>query len=167
MGANRVVPRADPGDPELQVRDATGMRCIGRGAVVLLLVAAASGCTTNEQAGTSPIASSSEGGGLHASTPTGSRSSARPAIPTGFPIMAGSQPAPLPDDATLIARWAVPVVGSAAYDFYTRALPAAGFEIVGAYPSERAALIRFRDRAGTIWQLLAELVGDRTQVTIQ
>ncbi len=81
--------------------------------------------------------------------------------------MPGAKPASLPDDATLIARWSVPVVGSAAYDFYTRALPGAGFAIVGAYPAEPAALIRFRDRTGTIWQLLAELVGDRTQVTIQ
>jgi len=81
--------------------------------------------------------------------------------------MPGARTAPLPDDATLIARWSVPVVGSAASDFYTRALPKAGFAIVGAYPTERAALIRFRDRTGTIWQLLAELVGNRTQVTIQ
>jgi len=81
--------------------------------------------------------------------------------------MRGAKPDPVPDDVTLIARWTVPVIGSAAYDFYTRALPDAGFAIVGAYPAERAALIRFRDRTGTIWQLLAELVGDRTKVTIQ
>ena len=143
------------------------MRFIGRGAVVLLLAAAASGCMAREEAGTSPVAASSVGGGLSSPTAEGSPPSERPAAPSGFPIMPGARTAPLPDDATLIARWSVPVVGSAAYDFYTRALPKAGFAIVGAYPAERAALIRFRDRTGTIWQLLAELVGDRTQVTIQ
>ncbi|TMB84805.1 MAG: hypothetical protein E6J39_02865 [Chloroflexi bacterium] len=143
------------------------MRFIGRGAAVLLLAAAASGCTTKEEGGTSPVAASSVGGGLPSTSATGSPPSTRPAIPAGFPIMPGAKPDALPDDATLIARWTVPVVGSAAYDFYTRALPDAGFAIVGAYPAERAALIRFRGRTGTIWQVLAELVGDRTQVTIQ
>jgi len=81
--------------------------------------------------------------------------------------MPEADPSRLPDDASVVARWTVPMVGSAAYDFYMKELPEAGFTIVGTYPSERAALIRFRDPRGRIWQLLAELVGDRTQVTVQ
>ena len=81
--------------------------------------------------------------------------------------MPDAEPVRLPDDPRLVARWTVPQVGSAAYDWYLGALPAAAFEIVGSYPSERAALIRFRDAAGTTWQLVAELVGDRTQISVQ
>jgi hypothetical protein len=81
--------------------------------------------------------------------------------------MPGAVAAPLPEDPSVVARWTVPVVGSAAYDFYLQALPGAGFSIVGSYPSERAALIRFRDRSGRTWQVLAELLGDRTQITVQ
>jgi hypothetical protein len=81
--------------------------------------------------------------------------------------MSGAEPAQLPADVTVVARWTVPVVGSAAYDFYSGALPDAGYAIVGSYPSERAALIRFRDPAGQIWQLVAELIGDGTRITVQ
>ena len=81
--------------------------------------------------------------------------------------MAGAEPARLPDDPGVVGRWTVTQVGSAAYDWYVDALPAAGFEIVGTYPSERSALIRFRDSGGRTWQLLAELVGDRTQISVQ
>lgn len=88
-------------------------------------------------------------------------------MPPGFPLMPGSVAGGLPDDPTVAARWTVPAVGSAAYDFYRRALPEAGFPIVATYPTERAALVRFRDSAGSIWQLLAELSGNRTQVTVQ
>ena len=88
-------------------------------------------------------------------------------LPPGFPVIPHADPSRLPNDASVVARWTVPGVGSAAYDFYVEELPKAGFTIVGTYPSERAALIRFRDPRGRIWQLLAELVGDRTQVTVQ
>lgn len=81
--------------------------------------------------------------------------------------MPDAEAATLPDDPTVVARWTVPQVGSAVYDWYVNALPRAGFEIVGTYPAERAALIRFRDSSGTIWQLLAELTRDRTQISVQ
>ncbi len=81
--------------------------------------------------------------------------------------MPGAEAEHLPGDRDVVARWTVDQVGSAPYEWYLGALPAAGFEIVGTYPSERAALIRFRDVAGRTWQLLAELVGDRTQISVQ
>jgi hypothetical protein len=140
---------------------------IGRGLVALFLVATISGCAAQGDPAPSGSHASSPIDAL--STPTQSQSQAPPqtGIPSGFPVMAGAEPAPLPNDSTVIARWTVPDLGSAAYDFYTRALPESGFEIVGAYPAERAALIRFRDPSGAILQLLAELVGDRTQITLQ
>jgi hypothetical protein len=156
---------------------------IGRSAALLLLAAAlamvAGGCSV-QPAGTPPGAASGSVDLLASPRPTATSIEASPfpiasesgatpgpTLSPGFPVMDGAQPAQLPDDTTVVARWRVPVVGSAAYDFYMRALPDAGYAIVGAYPAERAALIRFRGREGRIWQLLAELVGDRTQVTVQ
>ena len=143
------------------------MMRIGRGTVVLLLVLAASGCATRHGAGSSPTAAASPT--LSAPSPRTRESQAptRTELPPGFPVMSGAEPAKLPADVTIVARWTVPVVGSAAYDFYSGALPDAGYAIVGSYPSERAALIRFRDPAGQIWQLVAELIGDGTRITIQ
>jgi hypothetical protein len=140
---------------------------IGRGVVALLLAAAVSGCAAQGDPDTSESHASSPIHALPTPTQTPSQAPPRFGIPSGFPVMAGAEPAPLPNDPTVIARWTVPDVGSAAYDFYTRALPERGFEIVGAYPAERAALIRFRDPSGAILQLLAELVGDQTQITLQ
>jgi hypothetical protein len=117
---------------------------------------------------TDPAASTSAAE-TRAPTPTGlaATPSAVAVLPSGFPVMPDAEPARLPDDPGVVARWNVPQVGSAAYDWYVAALPAAGFEIVGTYPAERAALIRFRDSSGRVWQLVAELVGDRTQVSVQ
>jgi len=154
------------------------MSRIGRGAALLILAAASWGCGTPSEAGSSPGAASSP---IMTSPPPSAAttlpanpsesvpipSELAPTIPPGFPVMADAEPTRLPDDATVVARWTVPVVGSAAYDFYVGALPHAGFTIVGTYPSERAALIRFRGPREQIWQLLAELVGDGTQITVQ
>jgi len=154
------------------------MSWIGRGAAFLLLAVAAWGCGTPRQAGGSPSAASSPidthpppsaaaTGVSIPSEPGPTPSELTPTLPPGFPTMAKAEPSRLPDDASVVARWTVPVVGSAAYDFYVGALPDAGFTIDGTYPSDRAALIRFHDQSGRIWQLLAELVGDRTEITVQ
>jgi hypothetical protein len=81
--------------------------------------------------------------------------------------MPHAEPARLPEDPSVVGRWTVPEVGSGPYDWYLDALPAAGFEVVGTYPSERAALIRFRDSSGRTWQLLTELVDGRTRISVQ
>jgi hypothetical protein len=154
------------------------MSWIGRGAALLLLALAAIGCGLPSEGGTSSGAAPSPIT-THPSHSTTATDAANPSefvptpseiastLPAGFPVMPDADPSHLPNDASVVARWMVPVVGSAAYDFYVKELPAAGFTIVGTYPSERAALIRFRDPRGRIWQLLVELVGDRTQVTVQ
>jgi hypothetical protein len=91
---------------------------------------------------------------------------ARPALPRGFPVMPLATAAPLPSDATVIAVWTSDHLGSAAYDFYVSALPAVGYRIIGLYPAERAALIRFNGPGG-VWQILAEQIGGGTRVTLQ
>jgi len=154
------------------------MSWIGRGVALLLLALATFGCGLPSEAGrssgaapspitTRPSSSTAATDAVSPSEAGHTPSHLASTLPAGFPVMPGADPSRLPDDASVVARWTVPVVGSAAYDFYVKALPEAGLTIVGTYPSERAALIRFRDPGGRIWQLLAELVGDRTQVTVQ
>jgi len=154
------------------------MTWIARAAAAVLVAVAVGGCGMRKDAATAPAAPSGsispspspDVADTRAPTPTelaATPSAPSAKLPEGFPVMPGAEPARLPDDPSVVARWTTPQVGSAAYDWYVRALPAGGFEIAGTYPSERAALIRFRDSAGRTWQLLAELVGDRTQISVQ
>ena len=153
------------------------MTRVGRRTVAVLVVLVVGGCGMRNEAATSPappststgLAASTGAAETRAPTPSGlaATPSAERVLPSGFPVMPDAEPASLPDDRGVVARWNVPQVGSAVYDWYVAALPAAGFEMVGTYPAERAALIRFRDSSGRVWQLLAELVDDRTQVSVQ
>ena len=75
--------------------------------------------------------------------------------------MPGAASMPMPqDDPGLIGLWQSDRVGSAAYDFYVSALPAAGYPIVGLYPGGEVALIRFRVPEGEIWQMVAYATPD-------
>lgn len=95
------------------------------------------------------------------------RPSASPVgVPAGFPVMEEAVPVPSPGDDA-IAAWRLSSVGSAAYTFYTSALPAAGFAIVGRYPADTSALIRFRTPHGTILQVVAQLSGGGTLITLR
>jgi hypothetical protein len=72
-------------------------------------------------------------------------------------------PVPLPsDDPGLIGLWSSDVPGSAAYDFYLRALPAAGYRIVAVYPGGEAAVIRFDLPDAAIWQVVIRPGPDAT-----
>jgi hypothetical protein len=117
-------------------------------AVVLTVVAGA--CSTDGSPTPPPPH------GSDAPVPSGAPESSEehPPLPSGFPVMDGAVPMPLPpDDPGLIARWESVEAGSAAYDFYVAALPAAGYQIVGLYPGGGVALIRFRVQ-GEIWQVV-------------
>jgi hypothetical protein len=131
--------------------------CVGRLPVVTAPVSSLGSAAPASPAGTA------SGGPAAASepAPAGSR------LPAGFPVMPGARAEGLPGDGTVIARWSTTAVGSAAYDYYLTALPQHGYAIVGLYPSERAALIRFDGPGGSVWQLLAEQVGNGTLVTLQ
>jgi hypothetical protein len=70
--------------------------------------------------------------------------------------MPGAVPLPLPrNDPGLIGLWESDQAGSAAYDFYVEALPAAGYPIIGLYPGGQVALIRFGLPEGEVWQMVA------------
>ncbi|MEO8638446.1 MAG: hypothetical protein ABI458_00870 [Chloroflexota bacterium] len=89
------------------------------------------------------------------SGPSGSAAVRRP-LPSGFPIMPRAAPVPMPrDDPGLIGTWESDQAGSAAYDFYVEALPAAGYPIVGRYPGGEVAVIRFEVADGEVWQMVA------------
>jgi hypothetical protein len=84
-------------------------------------------------------------------------------MPSGFPVVPGAAPVPPPDDDPgLIALWESDQAGSAAYDFYVEALPAAGYPIVGIYPGGAVALIRFQVPDGQVWQMVARGMLDGT-----
>jgi hypothetical protein len=89
-------------------------------------------------------------------------------LPTGFPVIGGAVRLPLPDDDPgLIAAWNAPAVGSPVYQFYLRALPAAGFGVLGAYPGDAAALIRFT-AGGETWQLVLDgRAGPGTRIEVR
>jgi len=68
---------------------------------------------------------------------------------------------PMPDDDPgLIGLWQSDQLGSAAYDFFVAALPAAGYPIIGRYPGGEVALIRFGAPDGEIWQMVSHTAPD-------
>ena len=78
-------------------------------------------------------------------------------------MVPGATPAsPQDSDPGLIALWESDQAGSAAYDFYVDALPAAGYPIVGVYPGGEVALIRFLAPDGQVWQMVAHGLADGT-----
>ena len=82
----------------------------------------------------------------------------RPPMPAGFPVMDEARPALLdPTDATVIARWYVPLGTYDVFAFYQDRLPAADFPIEGVYPGEGVGIIRFHDGARL---LQVSLTGD-------
>ncbi len=141
-----------------------GVRLLASLALVALLgllpACAAEGTGTLEA---TALASASAAVTPHPSTPQG-----RPSLPPGFPVPADAVALPLPaDDPSVIARWMLNVEGSAPYESYLEALPAAGYPIVGRYPADQAALVRFEVSIGTIWQLLLEHRDGGTRVTLR
>jgi hypothetical protein len=82
-------------------------------------------------------------------------------LPAGFPVLPGAVALPMPDDDPgLIGLWQSDQVGSAAYDFYLAALPAAGYPVVGRYPGGEVALIRFGALDRKVWQMVARTASD-------
>jgi hypothetical protein len=93
----------------------------------------------------------------------------RVALPDGFPVLPGAIPVPMPDDDPgLIALWETDQAGSAAFDFYVNALPAAGYPVVGLYPGGEFAVIRFGVPGDAIWQVVTRATpGGRTAVEVR
>ena len=75
-------------------------------------------------------------------------------LPSGFPVPPGASPLVMPsDDPGLIGLWTIDAAGSAAYDFFLRALPAAGFPITGAAAGDIVAEFQFRVPGGATLQI--------------
>ena len=124
---------------------------------LLLLAIVAGGCATAGTSSPSSSASTSFSSGPSRSAVV------RTLLPSGFPVVPGAVPEPLPpDDPGLIGLWGSDQAGSATYDFYVEALPAAGYPIVGLYPGGAVALIRFRVPDGQVWQVVARGKADGT-----
>lgn len=136
----------------------------------LLLAAAACAACGGPPGSGSPSTNSavSPSEGLGSGTPPSASASAeRLPLPSGFPVLEGAVPEALPDvDPGLIGLWTSDRVGSAAFDFYSTALPAAGYPIIGLYPGGDAAQIRFTVADGSVWQMVA-LGGQSGRVTIE
>ena len=139
-------------------------------AAAAALAVLAGGCAASPADSTTPQPSTSAPtpGATAASPSVPASAATRPALPAGFPVLPDASPvAPPNDDATVIARWTAAQTGSGPFDYYVAALPAAGYHVVGTYPSETTALIRFEPTAGTIWQLLLEEAQGGTRITIR
>jgi hypothetical protein len=57
------------------------------------------------------------------------------------------------DDPGLIAQWMMVTGGSAAYDFFLRALPAAGFPVTGSAAGDIVAELQFTGPSGATLQI--------------
>ena len=126
--------------------------------LVLAAAAACAGCGVAPGSGSpsASIAGSPSPGIATATPPAAETPAARVPLPSGFPVLEGAAPEAMPDDDPgLIGLWSSDRLGSAAYDFYVTALPAAGYPIIGLYPGGEVALIRFGVADGAIWQMVA------------
>ena len=133
--------------------------------LLVVLIVLVGGCSPTNPAAASPAASVSPS--EPATTWPSTSQGARPALPPGFPILPGAVAVSLPaGDPGSIALWETDRPGSAAYDFYLAALPAAGYPIVGSYPGGGVALIRFATPGGAVWQMVAQGAADG-QVAIE
>lgn len=84
-------------------------------------------------------------------------------LPADFPVLPGVTEVALPaDDLGVIARWTTDQVGATAYDFYSAALPAAGYLVEGRYPGDIGAIIRFVGPTGELWQVAIRELDPRT-----
>jgi hypothetical protein len=122
----------------------------------LLLAGLTAGCGMPTESGSPSAAASAD-----ASATASASSVERAQLPEGFPVLPGAVPAAMPeDDLGLIAMWTSDQPGSATYDFYVTALPAAGYRILGLYPGGEWAIIRFALPDGAIRQVVAHDTGD-------
>jgi hypothetical protein len=130
-----------------------------RWALAVLILAPLAGCQAEVRPTVPPsIAATGTPGGSPSASATASPR-APDTLPAGFPIPSGVIEVPRPrGDKGVLARWRI-------YRFYRRALPAAGYPIVGSYPGGSVAVIRFRAPSGTIWQIV--LTGDASVTRIE
>lgn len=139
-------------------------------AVPLVLLLYVVGCVACERA------APAESGQTAAPTPAVASASTavslspveHPALPARFPVLPGARPEALrDDDPVTIASWTSDEVGPVAYDFYVRALPAAGYPTWGLFPGGAVAIIRFTAPGGVTWQLVLTRDGKGTRIEVR
>jgi len=89
------------------------------------------------------------------------------AVPDGFPVFPGAESVTPPADPGLVARWTAKAVGAEVFDFYVRALPAAGFVIEQRFPGGAAAVIRFSGPDVQLLDVSLTASGSGTQVDLR
>ena len=146
-------------------RSIVAPRVVARRAVLGVVLFLAAGCAWSP-AGSQLPSGGAPAASAQAGSPAGSAAgsgTAAPPLPRGFPVLPGASLLPRPDDDPgLIAAWTSDHPGSAAYDFYVAALPAAGYPLEGLYPGGEWAMIRFRAAEGRIWQVVMHSTAART-----
>ena len=118
--------------------------------LLLVLVGALTACRADGEASARLTAAAS-------TSPAANSSPARtrPGLPADFPALPGAVEMALPpDDLGVVVRWTTDQVGTVAFDFYSAALPAAGYAVEGSYPGGEWAAIRFTGPAGRPWQVV-------------
>src|SRR5689334_6786770 len=127
-----------PRTPVRALRSTTALLAVGLALTVVV------GCQPSTVGPSSPRATGSPGRGAASGTPT-DRPTPTPSegggsrapdgrLPAGFPVMPGAHLLEPTAEPGVIAAWRVESVGSAAYDFYSTALPRSGYPILGSYP---------------------------------
>lgn len=118
--------------------------------LLLVLVGALTACRAGGEATPGLTAS-----GIASPSVQASSAATRPELPANFPVLPGVTEVALPpDDLGVIARWTTDKVGTIAFDFYSDALPAAGYAVEGLHPGGEWALIRFTGPTGQLWQVV-------------
>jgi hypothetical protein len=131
-------------------------------AILLVLAACGPAATATSSLGTVATATAT------ATTNTSPSASASATLPTGFPVMPGSEAvASLPDDPQLVARWTTAANGAQVYDFFVEALPTAGFVVDQLAPGGEAAIITFSAPGGTQYAVSLTAQGDGTRIDLR
>jgi hypothetical protein len=131
-------------------------------AILLLLAACGPAATATNSPG--PVATAT----ATATTTASSSASASATLPTGFPVMPGSEAvAPMPDDdPQLLARWTSAANGAQVYDFFVEALPAAGLVVDQLAPGGEAAIISFSTSDGSQFTVSLIAQGSGTRIDL-
>jgi hypothetical protein len=119
-------------------------------AIAVACAAPPGAASPSADASASPSADvASDAASAEASTPA-----SLPALPADLPLPPGAVEAEVPSgDPATIASWTVEGGDMTPFDFFSEALPPAGFPIDLAAPGGEAAVIRFRTPGGQALQL--------------
>ena len=136
------------------------------GGVVIAVAACVTACAPPAE--TSPASQDVVVTATPAPTDAGSPAATPPAaVPDGFPVYPGAESVTTQAEPGLVARWIASADGAEVYEFYLRALPAAGLVIEQRLPGGAAAVIRFSVPDGQLLDVSLTASGIGTQVDLR